>query len=102
VLACSKGLSGTRAQRLDDAGELIGDQVTADHLVIEVPASQHLAVEEVAERTVANVVEQSGEAQGLLDERRRRHVTERVAQRPVDATREEAGQMHGAEQMRET
>src|SRR5579863_2764821 len=70
--------------------------------MVEVVARQHLLVEEVAERAMTAVVEEAGEAQGLLDNGGGRRVREDVAQRAVDAPRKEAGEVHGAEQVDET
>ena len=45
-------------------------EMPADDLMVEMPLLEHLVVEEVSERAVADVVEQTGDAQRLLDERR--------------------------------
>ena len=54
----------------------MGHEMTADHLVIEVPLFQHLVVEEVPERTMTDVVQESRDPEGLLDQCRRRRVGE--------------------------
>ena len=69
--------------------------------MVDAPAHQDLPVEEVAEGPVADVVEKAGQSQCLLDTGRRRRVREGGAQRLVDAPREEAGEVHGAEQVHE-
>ena len=45
-------------------------EVTADHLVVEIPLLEDFMVEEVAERPVADVMEQARDAERFLDERR--------------------------------
>ena len=69
MLARRERLTRAGAERRDDAGELMGDEVTPDHLVVEIPLGEHLAVEEVAEGAVPDVVQQAGETQRLLDQR---------------------------------
>ena len=69
ALAGSEGSVGTRAQSCDVLGELMCDQVTTDHLVVDVPLREHLVVEEVTKRSVAGIVQQACQAERLLDER---------------------------------
>ena len=48
-------------ERTDDVGELIGHQMAADHLMVEMPLLEHFMVEEMAEGTVADIVQQAGD-----------------------------------------
>ena len=70
LLTRSEPIGGARTQRRDDVGELMGHEMAADDLVVEMPLLEHLMIEEVPERTVPDVVEQSRDAERLLDEGR--------------------------------
>ena len=63
----------------------------------QVEVHQEVVVEEVAEGTVADVVQQAGHPQQLLDQRRRRRVGKHRAERRVELLGEAAGQVHGAQ-----
>ena len=57
-------------QAFDHRRQVAGDQPPADDLVVDAPAVEVVLVEEVAERSVADVVEQSRQAQRLLGQGR--------------------------------
>ena len=81
--------------------ELVHHQVAADHLVIEVPLLEHLVVEEMPERSVTDVVEESRDPERLLDQCRRRRVREGATQRSIDTAGEETREVHRTEQVGE-
>ncbi len=62
---------GAAPQLGDEAAQLVDDEVLADLLVVDTEHRQEvLLVAEVAEGPVAEVVQQAGQAQRLLDDRR--------------------------------
>lgn len=77
-------------------------EMPADDLMVEMPLLEHLVVEEMSERAVADVVQQTGDAQRLLDQRRRGRIRECCAKRSVDAAGELARKVHRAEEMCES
>ena len=56
-----------------------------------------MGAEEVAERSVSDVMKQTGDSHRLFDELWRGHVPTRHLQRRVEMTRPLAGEMHRAE-----
>ena len=82
--------------------ELADDEVLRDLLVVDAEHGQQvLLVAEVAEGAVAEVVQEAGHAQRLLDQRLRRRARLDLRQRGVDLPRQLAGEVHGAEAVRE-
>ena len=82
--------------------QLVDDEVLRDLLVVDAEHRQQvLLVAEVAERPVAEVVEQAGQPQGLFDQRLRRRAGLDLGQRGVHLPRQLAGEMHGAQTVRE-
>src|SRR5262245_8989503 len=75
-------------------GQLLADDALAEKLVGQLVVDQEVVVEEVAERAVADVVEEPGRPQQLLDQRRRRRVGEGRAERGIEVLREATGQVH--------
>src|SRR5439155_17469648 len=66
-LARGKGAGGTRIEGRNRRSQFLFDQVAADHPMVDVEAVQIILVEEMSEGAVADVVQQSGNPQGLLD-----------------------------------
>ena len=78
--------------------QLVDDEVLRDLLVVDAERRQEvLLVAEVAERAVAEVVEQAGGAQGLLDQRQRRRTGLDLGEGGVHLPRQLAGEVHRAE-----
>src|SRR5207244_3327714 len=66
--AGAKGAGGTGAQGGDGRRQITADQGAADDLVIDAKTVQVVLVEEVAEGSVADVVQQDGDAQRIGDQ----------------------------------
>ena len=78
--------------------ELADDEVLRDLLVVDAEHRQQvLLVAEVAEGAVAEVVQEAGHAQGLLDQRQRRRARLDLRQGGVHLPRQLAGEVHGAQ-----
>ena len=73
-LARGKGAGGTRIEGRNRRSQFPFDQGAADHLVVDVKAIQIILVEEMSEGAVADVVQQSGNPQRLLDAGGRRNI----------------------------
>ena len=90
------------AQLRDESAELVDDEVLRDLLVVDPEHGlEVLLVAEVAERTVAEVVQQPGQPQGLFDQRQGGRAGLDLGQRGVHLPRELPGEVHGAEAVRE-
>ena len=100
-LVGGEGAARAAPEAAQDLGQLLADDPLAQQLVGQVEIDQEVVVEEMAERAVADVVEQAGHAQQLLDQRRRGGVGEDRAQRGVELLGEAAGQVHGAQRVLE-
>ena len=82
--------------------ELADDEVLRDLLVVDAEHGQQvLLVAEVAEGAVAEVVQEAGHAQRLLDQRLRRRARLDLRQRRIDLPRQLAGEVHRAQAVRE-
>jgi hypothetical protein len=94
---------GAAPQPADQLAQLFLDDLLAHDLVRELgrPVGEEVVVKEVAEGAVADVVEQPGHPEQLLEERRRWRVRELRAQRGVKLLGEAPGQVHGAERVLE-
>ena len=75
--------------------------MAANDLVIDAPAREVVLVEEVAERPVADVVQEARKAERLLHQGRRRGVGMDLAQRWVEVPSPLAGEVHRAQGMLE-
>jgi len=69
--------------------------------VVDVPAVEIVLVEEVAERTVSDVVEKPGHAHRLLDQRHRGRAAVRGRQRGIEVAGPVTGQVHRAKRVLE-
>src|ERR1019366_3231707 len=99
LLAGREMAGGTRAQRADDVGKLVGHEVAPDDLVVEMPLLEHLVVEEVPKWTVTDVVEETRNAEGLFDECGRGRIGKGNPQRGVDTSGEQTGKVHRTQQV---
>jgi hypothetical protein len=101
-LAGGERAAGAAPQLGQQRTELADDELLRDALVVDAEHRQQiLLVAEVAERAVAEVVQQTGHAQGLLHQRQRRRARLDLGQRGVDLPRQLAGQVHGAQAVSE-
>ena len=73
------------------------DDALAEQLVGQAEVGEEVVVEEVAERSVADIVQQPGHPHQLFDQRHRRRVGELRLERRVKLAREAPRQVHGAE-----
>ena len=96
-----KAPAGAAPQAAQGVGQLLADDALAEQLVGEVEVHQEVVVEEVAEGAVADVVQQAGHAQQLLDQRRRGRVGKDGAERRIELLGEAAGQVHGPQRVLE-
>src|SRR5207244_5109765 len=78
-----------------------GDQGAPDDLVVDRPCIEVVLVEEVAEWTMPDVMEQAGHPHRLLDHGDRGRVRASGGQRRVKVPRPLAGQVHRAERVLE-
>src|SRR5262249_34234439 len=85
-----------------EIAQMLLDDPLADVLVCDVEIGEKIIVEKMAERPMPHVVEESGHAHVLLDERRRRAlIAEHALERRVEVLAELAREMHRAERMLE-
>ena len=83
-LAWAKEAARTRVEGGNRRSQLAFDQCAADHLVVDAEAIQVILVEEVPEGPVADVVQQPGNPQGLLDAGSRRDLRHKGRQVGVE------------------
>ncbi len=101
-LALGERTARAAAERPQQLADLVDDEVLRDALVVEPEDGlEVLLVAEVAERPVPDVVQQAGEAHRLFHEGQRGSRRLDLAQRRVDGLREQAGEVHHAEAVRE-
>ncbi len=75
-LAGSEGSRRCRAQLGDEVTQLVDHQPPPDVLMVDAIPGKNLAIEEVTEGPVTDIVEQARQPQRRLDQRRRRGVGE--------------------------
>jgi hypothetical protein len=86
----------------DRVAESVADDHRAEGLVSQAPAGQEVGVEEVAEGTMSDIVQQSGEPQQRFDVRSARTVRVMFGERRVELLRQSTTQMHRPDDMLET
>ena len=100
-LAGQKRTGGAGTEGGDDGSQLAADQGTTDHLVVDRETVEVVLVEEVAERPVADVMQQARHPQRLLDASRRRHLADQGVEVRMEPAGPLAAQVHGAERVLE-
>ena len=91
-----KRTRGAAADAPDDVAEMLADDHLADVLVDQAVLAEEVIVEEMAERAVADVMQQAGDPHVLFHVGRGRALLpQHLAQRRVQAPGEDPGQVHG-------
>src|SRR5690242_7420046 len=83
----------------DQRAKMVADDELTELFVACLEGMQVVVVEEMAERTVADVMHQSGDAQELLDVIGGRRVGCRLDEERIQVARETAGDMHGPDRV---
>src|SRR6476659_493344 len=96
-----KGPARAASDLLNDGAEVISNDHLSEFLVRQVKRFQEIIVEEVAERAMADVVQQGRDAQEFLHIVDRGHVGELRCQEWVQMSSEASRDMHGSQRMDE-
>ena len=103
LLASGERSARTAAQLANDVAQMFLNDRLTEIFVGEIVIEEKIIIEEMAERAVADIVQQPGDAHVFLDERRRRTlVAQNFAQRRIEMLGEFSGEVHGAEGMLKT
>ena len=97
---------GKRARRTapdfsNERAQVVPDDDLAELLVARVQRMQVVVVEEMAKRSMADVMHEGGHPQEFFDVIGRGRIRSRIGQERVEVTREAASHMHGADGMHE-